>query len=63
MVGFSFLGFGIDGVVTWGGRVGFVDPTPLEMRLLEVPGKAYEPPSRAEPVRRGLLAREPVAFA
>jgi len=49
--------------VTWAGRVGFADPTPLEIELLDVAGKAYEPPSRATPVRRGLLAREPVVLA
>lgn len=63
MVGFSSLCFGMDDVVTWGGRVGFADPTPLEMWLLEVLGKVNEPPSRAVPARRGLLAREPVGFA
>ena len=46
-------------VLTWAGREGFADPTPLEIELLDVPEKEYEPPSRAAPVRRGLFAREP----
>ncbi len=50
-------------VLTWAGRVGFADPTLLEMEVLDVPGKLYEPPSRAAPVRRALLTREPVALA
>ena len=62
MTGLSVLGFGMEVVVTWAGRVGFADPTPLEMELLDVPGNVYEAPSRAAPVRRGLLAREPVAL-
>jgi hypothetical protein len=63
MVGISFLGFEMEVVLTWAGREGFADATPLEMELLDVPGKAYEPPSRAAPVRRGLLAREPIVLA
>ena len=62
MFRFSFLGFGMEVVVTWVGRVGFADPTLLEIELLNVPGKVYEAPSRAAPVRRGLLAREAVAL-
>ncbi len=48
----------IGDVFTGAGRVGFADPTPLEIELLDVPGKLYDPPSRAAPDRRGLFVRE-----